>query len=200
MKLTQVKIYSALFILIIAVLFQTIYRPWQMYWGAVDEEISRVMVGDNIIKNSDFNSTRAVTINASPERIWPWLIQIGYKKAGFYSYDFLDNNGIPSAERIIPEYQDLKAGDQIPLTKNSTIKVDSLERNKYLLLVTKTRNMTWSWGLYKISEQQTRLVSRLRVRMDNNFKKIFWDVFEIIMMRKHLQGIKKRAEREGIIN
>ena len=200
MKLTQVKIYSALFILIIAVLFHTIYRPWQMYWGAVDEEISRVMVGDNIIKNSDFNSTRAVTINASPERIWPWLIQIGYKKAGFYSYDFLDNNGIPSAERIIPEYQDLKAGDQLPLTKNSTIKVDSLERNKYLLLVTKTRNMTWSWGLYKISEQQTRLVSRLRVRMDNNFKKIFWDVFEIIMMRKHLLGIKKRAERKGKIN
>ena len=70
-----------------------------------DEEIARVMPGDEALDNPKFNATRAVTIEASPEEIWPWIVQIGYRRAGFYSYDRLDNNGIESARQsAIPRW------------------------------------------------------------------------------------------------
>ena len=81
-------------------------RPWQLRWGATDEEVARAMPGDDVVKHPTFNATRAVTIQARPEQIWPWLVQIGVTpRAGWYSYDWLDNLGIPSAERIVPEWQ-----------------------------------------------------------------------------------------------
>jgi len=98
-----------------SVLFYFVYRPWQARWGATSEEVNREMVGDEIVENPTFNATRAVTINAPAKEIWPWIVQIGYLRAGFYSYDRLDNDGIPSAEKLIPEFQNLKAGDVIPL-------------------------------------------------------------------------------------
>ena len=84
-----------------------VYRPWALRWGSTDEEIARAMPGDELLTDPSFNATRAVTINATPEEIWPWLVQIGYRRAGFYSYDRLDNDGVPSADRILPEYQGL---------------------------------------------------------------------------------------------
>ena len=176
-------------------LFRFVYYPWQLNWGATDEEIKRNMVGDEIVKNPTFHATRTVTINASPEDIWPWLVQIGYKKAGFYSWDILDNDGIPSAERIMPEYQDLKVGDLIPMDKDSFGKVAALEPNKRMLVVFQPETkLTWSWGLYEIDDRQTRLVSRLRWRPESTVMKLILDAVEIIMMRKHLLGIKRRAE------
>ncbi len=194
MKTKNISIYLSLLLLSIVVSFQFIYRPWSLTWGATDEEVSRKMIGDEILKDPDFNATRAVLINSSPENIWPWVVQIGYKKAGFYSYDFLDNDGIPSADRIIREYQDLKVGDFIQLTKKSDIMITVLKHNKHLLLGSKDRKMTWVWELSKINKQQTRLITRFRVNINNIFVKLFWDTFEIIMMRKHLLGIKQRAE------
>ncbi|MCJ7531468.1 MAG: hypothetical protein MUO64_10625, partial [Anaerolineales bacterium] len=68
-----------------AVAALTIYllwvRPWQLRWGATDEEVARLMPGDEIVKRPTFNATRAVTIQARPEQIWPWLVQIGHKRA-----------------------------------------------------------------------------------------------------------------------
>jgi len=84
-------------------------RPWQLRWGATDEEVVRTMPGDDIVKHPTFNATRAVTINARPEAIWPWLVQMGMARAGWYSYDWIDNLGRPSAERLIPELQHLEA-------------------------------------------------------------------------------------------
>ena len=66
---------------------------------------------------------------------WPWIVQIGYKRAGFYSWDILDNDGIPSAERIIPEYQNLKVGDILPLSEETDAAVVDMEPNSRLLLV-----------------------------------------------------------------
>lgn len=194
MNLKKIVVYITVFLVVVVVLFRFVYHPWQLNWGATDEEVNRSMIGDEFVKNPTFNATRAVTINASPEDIWPWIVQIGYKKAGFYSYDFLDNDGIPSAERIIQEYQDLKVGDRIPLTKDGTITVAALEPNKHLLLGSQSGIMTWAWGLYETDAQQTRLVCRLHVRMDNILMRICWDAVEILMMRKHLLGIKRRAE------
>lgn len=69
--------------------FHYVYRPWQMNWGATPEEISRPMAGDEIVEAPNFDATRAVTVDAPAERIWPWIVQIGYRRAGFYSWDIL---------------------------------------------------------------------------------------------------------------
>jgi hypothetical protein len=77
-------------------------RPWQLRWGATDDEVASVMPGDDVVQQPTFDATRAVTIQARPEAIWPWLVQMGMTRAGWYSYDWLDNLGRPSAQRIIP--------------------------------------------------------------------------------------------------
>jgi len=91
------------------------YRPRQLRWGATDEEVARGMPGDEVVARPVFNATRAVTVNARPEEIWPWLVQIGFGRAGWYSYDILDNLGRHSSEEILPEHQHLEPGDLIPL-------------------------------------------------------------------------------------
>ena len=193
-KIKNISSYLSLLLLLAIVSYQFIYLPWNLTWGASDEEVNQYMIGDDILKEPEFNATRAVTINTSPENIWPWIVQIGYKKGGFYSYDFLDNYFIPSANRIILEYQDLKVGEYIHLSKNSTIIVAAMEHNKYLLLGSKARRITWVWELNKINKQQSRLVARLRAKTNNVLNRLFWETFEIFMMRKHLLGIKFRAE------
>ena len=175
--------------------FHFVYRPWQLSWGATAEEVARPMVGDELVESPTFNATRAVTVNAPAERIWPWIVQMGYKRAGFYSWDILDNDRIPSAERIIPEYQDLEVGDPLPLSKDTDATVVEMEPNRRLLLVFRSGGtVTWAWGLYKIDAQRTRLVTRLRWRTTSAVSQVILDTFEIVMMRKCLLGIKRRAE------
>jgi len=185
---------AALFALV--ALFCVVYRPWQVHWGATDEEIARRMAGDRIVEDPTFNATRAVTVDAPPEAIWPWIVQIGYRRAGFYSWDILDNGGIASAERIVPEYQGLEVGDVVPLSAHSNAIVTEMDPPRHLLLVFRSGTpATWAWGLYPIDSGHTRLVTRLRVRTDRPTTKLMLRTFEIVMMRKHLLGIKHRAER-----
>ncbi len=183
------------FLVVLVALFYLVYRPWQLSWGATADEVTRPMVGDGLVENPTFNATRAVTINAPAELIWPWIVQIGYKRAGFYSWDILDNDGISSAERIMPEYQNLKIGDVVPLSKETDAEVIDMESNERLLLVFQSGStVTWAWALYKIDAERTRLVTRLRWRTTSVVSQFVLDAFEIIMMRKCLLGIKRRAE------
>jgi hypothetical protein len=97
-------------------------RRWHLRWGATDDEVTAAMPGDDVVRDASFNATRAITIDAAPESVWPWLVQIGYGRAGFYSYDLFDNGARPSAERLLPEHQALKVGDWVPMagTVNDT--------------------------------------------------------------------------------
>ena len=124
-----------------------------------------------------------------------------YRRAGFYSYDRLDNGGTPSSERILPEYQNIKTGDKIPTGPGGgCMIVKEIIPNKSLLFVF-PNGMTWSWGLYPENENLTRLVSRLRFQYVWKFPAIIFcfvfDAFEILMMRKCLLEIKRRAESES---
>lgn len=171
-----------------------VYRPWVLNWGATDAEIARVMPGDSNIEDATFNATRAVTVNASAEHIWPWLVQLGYRRAGLYSYDKLDNDGIPSAEHIIPEFQDLQVGDSIPIGPDFFVGVAVLEPNESLLLeFPEWAEATWAWGLYPDGSNRTRLVTRLRGR-PQGLTRLFVELGEIFPMRKSMLGIKRRAE------
>lgn len=91
-------------------------RPWQLTWAATPGEVARELPGDELVIRPTFNATRAITIAAVPAEIWPWLIQVGLTRAGWYSYDILDNLGRRSARRIIPEFQHLAPGDVIPMS------------------------------------------------------------------------------------
>ena len=73
------------------------------------------MPGDEVVDRPNFVATCAVTIEATSEEVWPWLAQIGSGRAGFYSYDWIDNAGRPSARGIIPEYQHVEVGDLAPM-------------------------------------------------------------------------------------
>lgn len=80
-----------------SVAYLQFFRPWQLRWGATADEVGRTLPGDDVVADPTFNATRAITIAARPDQIWPWLLQVGVKRAGWYSYDILDNLGRPSS-------------------------------------------------------------------------------------------------------
>src|SRR3954471_19726961 len=95
-------------------------RPRQLTWGATRDEVSRALPGDDLVSRPTFNATRAISIGAPPEAVWPWLVQVGTTRAGWYSYDLLDNLGHPSARRLIPQLQGLAPGDIVPMNPGGT--------------------------------------------------------------------------------
>ena len=140
-------------------------RRWMNRWGAAQSDLVRVMAGDNLLPEWTYSGTMAVPINAKPEHIWPWLVQIGYQRGGLYSYDWLDRVfgylDRPSATRILPEFQNLKVGDHIPLGQGPSWPVAVLEPNRALVLdMRKTGPVDWVWqfGLFPIDNARTQLV------------------------------------------
>ena len=175
-------------------------RPGQLRWGATDEEVARALPGDDLVARPAFNATRALTVAARPAHIWPWLVQMGLHRAGWYSYDWIDNLRRPSAERIIPELQQLHIGDFLPMSADGKVGVwvKDFDPERWLLWWDK-KDMTWLWQLAPLDAQHTRLISRVRGRYHWTSPRIFFslvvDVGDILMMRKSMLGIKRRAER-----
>jgi hypothetical protein len=111
-------------------------RPWMLRWGATRAEAAQRLPGDHLVPSPRTAFTRAITLRAPPEHVWPWLIQIGCHRAGWYSYDWLDNGGLPSADGILTELQDLKVGDEIWASPDGTLAfaVDAIEPGRALVL------------------------------------------------------------------
>jgi hypothetical protein len=95
------------------VLYAVRVRPWLLTWGATHDEATGAYPGDELIPDPAHSSTMATTLPAPPERVWPWLAQMGYDRAGWYSWDKLDHGGKPSADRIVPEWQHLHEGQRL---------------------------------------------------------------------------------------
>ena len=197
-------------------------------WGATDEEVRRTLPGDDLVPNSKSGFTHAITINAPALDVWPWIVQMGQGRGGFYSYELLENIvgcDIHNADRIIPELQNLKVGDIIKLHPTfPEYPVASIEPCRALVLNQLTDqqtgevltpgdripprfvNSTWSWLLEQRDEGTTRLISRFR----NDFSPSFGNrmgyaspLIEAIsntMGRKMLLGIKQRAEATARAN
>lgn len=186
--------------------YLALFRPWQLRWGATEEEIGRPMPGDEIVEGPTFNATRAVTITASAEDIYPWIVQIGVTRAGWYSYDILDNLGRRSAERILPQFQDIQVGDIIPMSPDgkSGMWVKDFRANKWILWGDKKGDSTWAWGIYPEAESLFRLVTRVRIKYRWLSPSILFSLliefFDILMMRKCMLGIKRRAEAKAMAN
>ena len=181
--------------------FARAYRPWHQRWGATDAEVAMTLPGDELLPVAEFHPTRAITIDARPEEIWPWIVQIGYDRAGFYAYDLLDRLGKPSAERIMPEFQDPRIGDWIAMspTVNDTtaFRVKAFEPKRWMLW--SKPDSTWCWDLRPIDDDRTRLVCRIRVKYDWRSPTVLLSLFlmelgDFFMNRRELLGIKRRAE------
>ena len=190
-------------LVILAYLFWA--RPYQLRWGATDEEVNRVMPGDELDPDPKFLATRAITIDGTPDEIWPWLIQMGYERAGFYGYDILENlgskRGILSAERILPEFQNFKIGDEVPISPVARMTFLAIEPNQYLIWAGDADAVSggFTWALYPLDENHTRLVSRIRwshhwTKPDLLALDLFTEFTDHLAVRKILQGVKGRVE------
>jgi len=173
--------------------YALVIRPWHLRRGATDAEVRRALPGDDLVPASKCGYTQAITIRASVSEVWPWLVQIGYKRAGWYSHDFLHRLvGIAgcvddercSAKRIIAELQDLKVGDVVEIAPGMGYAVADLEPEQALILHSildtgkwesvssnaplpeKYLSSSWVWFLEEIDEKTTRLI--VRVRSDYN--------------------------------
>ncbi len=205
--LKKIGIALATMVAAMSTVYLFIIRPWHVRWGATDEEVHQPMPGDDEVPHSLMTGTRAVTIRARPEEIWPWLVQIGTGRAGWYSFDWIENQmglNVKSAKEILPELQHLAVGDSIPLGPGIGIPVKTIEPSHFLLLVGHDPafgDISWVFALDPLDETHTRLVSRSRVRWPLNRGGIFWlivtDPGSFIMMRQMLLGIKQRVEQTG---
>jgi hypothetical protein len=181
---------------IVLLAYFVIARPRLGRWGATVGEVGRAMPGDEVLGTAP-SITRAITISAGPERIWPWLVQIGFGRGGWYSYDWVDNDDRPSADQILPEFQHLEVGDRVLMAPDMGPTVRALEPNRFMLCG--GERDTWCLGLYPLDEFHTRLVSRWRARWPRTPATVFWLLISepgsFIMERKMLLGIKRRVER-----
>lgn len=177
----------------IAGLVALVIRYWQLQRRTTNAEVRRSLPGDDLVPDPKCGYTQAITIKAPVSEVWPWLVQIGYKRAGWYSHDFLHRLvGIAgcvdderrSAKRIISELQDLKVGDVVEIAPGMGYVVTGLEPEQTLILhmrmdigkwqsfassdplPQKYLSSSWVWFLEKTDETTTRLI--VRVRSDNS--------------------------------
>lgn len=116
-----------------AITFRFAVRPWWKSWGVTPQETASDLPGDDVIVNANAGETRAITIDAAPAAVWPWLVQMGYGRGGWYSYDTMDSKGA-STFRVLPEFQDLKVGDIVPTYPAGGFVVSRIEPYQALVL------------------------------------------------------------------
>jgi len=179
-------------------------RPLQLRWGASNEEVARAMPGDELLPEATLLATRAISIEGTPEEIWPWLVQMGHGRAGFYGYDLIENLGSPrgirSADHIIPELQDLEVGDRVHMSEPIYLIVRSMDPPRSLVWADPAdpTASAITWALYPVDDRHTRLVSRVRLRYRWTgawvVVELFTDFADHVAVRKILQGVKDRVE------
>jgi hypothetical protein len=182
--------------LVVVMAYTRWVRPWHSRWGTTAFELMRAMPGDQIIAPAS-STTRAITIHAEPSVVWPWLVQIGCRKAGWYSYDWIDNDGRPSADHIVERWQNLKPGDQIEMMPGFGPRVVEVVPHSHVLSGDLASG-SWCLALYP-SDDGCRLVSRWRQnwKPEGLVAKLsiaIADPGAFIMEQKMLRGIKQRAE------
>jgi hypothetical protein len=187
-------------------------RPWHLRWGATDEELTAWLPGDEVMPDADLQVTHAVTIEAPPEKVWRWLVQIGQNRGGFYSYDWLENLfglDIHNTDELRPEWQELKVGDFVRGAREGWLggKFDDkagwyvvgLEPNRHLILRDEIDHGSWVFVLRPFDENKTRLIVRVRGERGETFttKLYSYGLLEpahFLMERKMLLTLKEKAE------
>lgn len=186
-------------------------------WGTTGPEKRMPLPGDELIPDPDEVQTMAVTVSVRPDQVWPWLVQMGVDRAGLYSYTWVENGllhlGVTNADRIHPEWQDLKVGDILAFTPEGYPggrqgpRVVQVEGGSHLVLDLSPGappgkvTGTWQFILQDAGDDGTRLLLRTRSGPGRPTGLRVMDFLlrpgYLIMDRAMLLGIKKRAEREA---
>jgi hypothetical protein len=166
------------------------------------------MAGDAIIAAPMLTVTHAITIDAPPEQVWSWLVQMGSDRAGWYAWDAIDNGGRPSARRLVPELQALAVGDVLPAIPGAedAFVVAAVDRPRSLVLTVPSAagvGVSWEHRLEPLGRDRTRLLARGRVartwlagtRLPRPILRWVARAGHRVMDERHLRGIKRRAER-----
>jgi len=184
-------------------------RPWYLRWGASDEESRAALPGDDLVEEPHLSATRAITVRASAGEVWPWIAQIGQGRGGLYSYDVLENLvgcDIHSADRIVPEWQAVRVGDEFRLHPEVGLEVAAVDPGRSLVIRGGVRMgdapppyaFTWAFVLHEAPAGRTRLLVRERYRYKRRWAPLLVEPVEavsFVMSRRMLRGIRDRAER-----
>lgn len=202
-----------------AVATRQTFGRWHRRWGATDDEVGAVLPSDSLIAAPAHQCTRAITIAAPPDAVWPWLVQIGADRGGFYSYDWLENLfglGIHSADVIVPAWQQRAVGDLVFANAAGTggWRVMEVRRDEALVLqvadVAERRPLRrdeafrweflWTFVLRPGPDGTTRLLVRERSGFGSPVTRVLLapvGLVSFVMTRRMMRGIKARAERTG---
>jgi hypothetical protein len=203
---------AAAFAVIAYVAVVILARPWHSRWGSTDTELNAALPGDALVPDAHYSIQHAVSIRAAPEAIWPWLLQMGQDRGGFYSYDWLERligDEIWNADRIHPEWQSRQVGDLVRATQPDYLggvfgpdlgwKITLMEPSRAIALQ--------GWGAFVLQPDSgsTRLIVRTRGNSRPNvvlgpLGLLIFEPAHFIMERRMLLGIKERAEREARAN
>jgi hypothetical protein len=196
-------------------------RPRTLAWGASCDEVIRPLPGDDLVANPLYVTTRAITVRAPAAAVWPWLVQLGQNRGGFYTYDVVENLmglDIHSADSIHPEWQDLHAGeDYVTLDPDESMKmtIAVLEPQRAFVIRSGAPGeppqapgsffrgeLAWTWGFYleALDERTTRLVVRSRAAWADTLaarlaRPLLLEPVHFVMEERMLRGIRERAER-----
>ncbi|MGI9006947.1 MAG: hypothetical protein ACR2FU_12270 [Streptosporangiaceae bacterium] len=184
--------------------YPLLMRSRCLTWGATPDEARQRLPGDELLPGAQMITTRAIGIDAPAEAVWPWLIQMGSGRAGAYSYDWIENLfglDMHSASVILPQFQDLKLGDELPMGRGRpAMRVVRLDPGHVFALQVAGGNWVWIFALLPL-DGGTRLLSRNRISLPSASApaRAAWSLLmepgSLIMERKMLLGIKERAER-----
>jgi uncharacterized protein YndB with AHSA1/START domain len=175
-------------------LYALVIRPWHLRWGAELEDDKREVPGDDLLPNEGTPILHAVTIDAPVEEVWPWLAQLGQDRAGFYSYEWLENLAgcdMKNADRIHPDWQQRDLGETVHLHPAGGLRVRVFEPGRALGLE--------GWGTFflePVGAAQTRLLARGGVPRGVGAAAygMLMEIPHFLMERRMLLGIKQRAE------
>jgi hypothetical protein len=187
-------------------------RPWYTHWGVSLAERASTMPGDELVAEPGYRIDHGLTVQAPAAAVWPWLVQIGQDRGGFYSYDWLERlvgDPVHNVDRIVPEWQSLKRGDLVraappnylggALGKDLGWRVAAIVPERALVLD--------GWGAFvleSVNDTTTRLLARTRGEGRPSFVAVplaplgmlLFEPAHFVMERRMLVGIKERAERE----
>jgi hypothetical protein len=184
-------------------LYRRYLRARVLTWGATADEVALRLPGDALLEPADIVATRAIGIDATPSAIWPWLVQMGPGRAGAFTYDWIENLfglKMHSADRIVPEWQQLEVGDVLRSKEGRPgMRVEILEPERVLSSRSEAGDWAWTFALAP-DNGSTRLISRNRIAMKGaaagqRLGMLMMEPGSLVMERKMLLGIKERAER-----
>jgi hypothetical protein len=209
-RLTKILKFTALLLVALVITYILLIRSFLMHWGSTKLERDKYYQGDSIVAIPGTITTIAITINKPPSVIWPWIVQMGLNKGGFYSYTWLENLfgcKLHNADSIHAEWQNTKEGDIEPVCDAAAKKqmpgwvIATLIPNKAFVYKI-TTDSTWTMGYYidSVNSSQSRLITRMRY---NSQKKVWSEIVDkawmewahCVMQRGSIIGIKKRSEK-----